>query len=97
MFSDWASPQAVFEKLKLLTVGQPCEITGIRDYQMLDDRVVSSGRSPRMILIVRQSRRSSGDSLKMASTYHESERAIFNFEDLRKQPESPTASFLSRF
>jgi anaerobic selenocysteine-containing dehydrogenase len=37
IFSKWHSPEAVFQILKQISRGQPCEITGIRDYQMLDD------------------------------------------------------------
>jgi anaerobic selenocysteine-containing dehydrogenase len=36
MFSAWTSPEAVFQILKKLSRDQPCDITGIRDYQMLD-------------------------------------------------------------
>ena len=35
MFADWTSPQVVFEKLKSLSRGQPCDFTGIRDYRMI--------------------------------------------------------------
>jgi assimilatory nitrate reductase catalytic subunit len=37
LFADWTDPEAVFHKLKELSRGQPCDITGIRDYQMLDE------------------------------------------------------------
>jgi len=36
MFSRWSSPEAVFQILKELSRGQPCDITGIDDYAMLD-------------------------------------------------------------
>ena len=36
MIRDWSSPEAVFQILKKLSAGQPCDITGIRDYQHLD-------------------------------------------------------------
>src|SRR5207248_6710723 len=36
MFSEWASPQAVFQILKRLSAGTPCDITGIEDYRDLD-------------------------------------------------------------
>ena len=42
MFRDWSSPEAVFQIIKELSRGQPCDITGIRDYQALDER----GRHP---------------------------------------------------
>lgn len=36
MFREWDAPEAVFRILQRLTVGQPCDITGIRDYRHLD-------------------------------------------------------------
>jgi anaerobic selenocysteine-containing dehydrogenase len=36
LFHDWTSPEAVFQKLKQLSAGRPCDITGIDDYRMLD-------------------------------------------------------------
>jgi assimilatory nitrate reductase catalytic subunit len=36
-FNEWTSPQAVFQILKRVSAGQPCDITGIRDYRMLDE------------------------------------------------------------
>lgn len=36
MFSEWTSPQAVFQILKRVSRGQPCDITGIEDFRMLD-------------------------------------------------------------
>lgn len=36
MFKDWTSPEAVFQILKQCSAGQPCDITGIEDYEMLD-------------------------------------------------------------
>ncbi len=37
MFDRWSSPEAAFEILKELSRGQPCDITGIRDYRMLEE------------------------------------------------------------
>jgi assimilatory nitrate reductase catalytic subunit len=37
MFHQWTSPAAVFELLKRLSAGRPCDITGIADYRMLED------------------------------------------------------------
>lgn len=37
MFAGWTSPEAVFQLLRECTRGQPCDITGIRDYRMLDE------------------------------------------------------------
>ena len=35
LFSRWSSPAAVFQILKRLSAGQPCDITGIRDHEHL--------------------------------------------------------------
>ncbi len=37
MFREWKSPAAVFEIMKKLSRGQPCDITGIRGYAHLDE------------------------------------------------------------
>lgn len=36
LFREWSSPQAVFQIMKRCSAGQPCDITGIEDYRMLD-------------------------------------------------------------
>jgi anaerobic selenocysteine-containing dehydrogenase len=36
LFRDWTSPEAVFQILKRLSRGRPCDITGITDYEMID-------------------------------------------------------------
>lgn len=37
LFRTWTSPEAVFESLKKVSRGQPCDITGIQGYDMLED------------------------------------------------------------
>ena len=37
MFAEWTSPEAVFRILQRLSAGQPCDITGIDGYRMLDE------------------------------------------------------------
>ena len=37
MFRDWTEPEAVFQIMKRLSRGRPCDITGIRDYRHLDE------------------------------------------------------------
>jgi len=37
MFRAWTSPAAVFQIMKRLSRGRPCDITGIRDYAHLDE------------------------------------------------------------
>ena len=36
-FREWSSPEAAFQILKRLSAGQPCDITGIRDFRHLDE------------------------------------------------------------
>jgi assimilatory nitrate reductase catalytic subunit len=36
MFRAWRTPEAAFQILKELSRGQPCDMTGIRDYAMID-------------------------------------------------------------
>ena len=36
MFAAWSDPAAVFKIMKEISRGQPCDITGIADYEMLD-------------------------------------------------------------
>ncbi len=35
-FRSWKDPETVFQLLKRISAGQPCDITGIDDYQMVD-------------------------------------------------------------
>ncbi len=37
LFEKWRDPEAVFQVLKELSCGQPCDISGIRDYRMIDE------------------------------------------------------------
>jgi len=37
MFEAWRDPEAAFQILKRLSAGQPCDITGIRDFRHLDE------------------------------------------------------------
>jgi assimilatory nitrate reductase catalytic subunit len=37
LFQEWESPEAVFQIMKRLSAGQPCDISGIRDYQAVDE------------------------------------------------------------
>lgn len=37
LFSRWTSPESAFQILKHLSAGQPCDFSGVRDYQHLDE------------------------------------------------------------
>jgi anaerobic selenocysteine-containing dehydrogenase len=36
MFTHWTSPEAVFQIIKRLSAGRPCDISGIHDYRAID-------------------------------------------------------------
>jgi anaerobic selenocysteine-containing dehydrogenase len=98
MFEKWSSPESVFQILKELSRGQPCEITGIRDYQMIDDaggiqwplpdtsnHASARKDDPAQILAisVEPERRLFEDGL----FYHSDQKARFLFETPRDVPE----------
>ena len=37
LFAGWESPEAVFQILKRLSAGRPCDFSGVRDYHAIDD------------------------------------------------------------
>lgn len=94
MFRDWTSPEAVFQILKKLTVGQPCDFSGIRDYAHLEenggiqwpwteaDAMKGEGKVPAQ-------RRLFADG----QFFTKDGRARFCFEEPRPQPESPCREY----
>jgi assimilatory nitrate reductase catalytic subunit len=92
MFSRWESPAATFQLLKQLSANQPCDITGIDDYRMLDECggvqwPAKSGewRGTRD----EQERRLFADG----RFFHPDGRAKFLFEAPRPMPEPPSAKY----
>ncbi len=91
MFRAWESPAATFEILKRLSAGQPCDITGIDGYDMLDECGGIQWPCP------------AGDSAAAERTerrlfedgryYHPDGRARFMYEAPRPLPEPPTDRF----
>jgi anaerobic selenocysteine-containing dehydrogenase len=98
MFEKWSSPEAVFQIMKELSRDQPCDITGIRDYRMIDDAggiqwplpdtsmhtvPVSEDPSQEPTISFEQERRLFEDGL----FYHSDKKARFLFEAPREVPE----------
>jgi predicted molibdopterin-dependent oxidoreductase YjgC len=98
MFEKWSSPQSVFQILKELSRDQPCDITGIRDYQMIDnaggiqcplpdtsnDAAASKDEpAPGLTISVQPERRLFEDGL----FYHSVRKARFLFETPGDAPE----------
>lgn len=89
MFRRWSSPAAAFEIIKELSRGQPCNISQIADYRMLEERGgiqwPYAGESPDE----RQERRLFEDG----QFYHANRRARFIVEEPRPLTEPPTEKY----
>ena len=91
LFREWESPEAVFQILKRLSAGQPCDITGIADYAMLDERggiqwpCPAGGPPP--------ARGAERRLFEDGRFHHPDGRARFLFEDPRPLPEAPSERY----
>lgn len=83
MFANWPDPESVFQSLKSVSRGQPCDITGIEDYKMIDQRGGIQWPFPSGSLEQRANRRLFEDG----QFYHQDGRARFMFEKPRQMPE----------
>jgi anaerobic selenocysteine-containing dehydrogenase len=90
MFQRWTSPEAVFQTLKQLSRGQPCDITGIGDYATLEDRRGIQWPLPEGQDVAPQSeRRLFGDG----RFFHADGKAKLIFEEPRPIPEATDARY----
>ncbi len=89
MFSRWTDPEAVFHLLKECSRGQPCDISGIRDYRMLNERGGIQWPYPERAADDDGERRLFEDG----RFYHADGRARFLFEEPREMPEQTNARF----
>jgi assimilatory nitrate reductase catalytic subunit len=93
LFSEWTGPEAAFQILKKISAGQVCDITGIRNYKMLDDcggiQWPWSEDDQQKSSRPAQERRLFEDG----RFFHESGRAKFLFEDPKPMPEAPCKKF----
>jgi assimilatory nitrate reductase catalytic subunit len=90
LFKSWTSPEAVFQLMKRCSARQPCDITGIENYRMLDENggiqwpwKSSNGQTPP------QQRRLFADG----RFFHADGKARFLFEDPRPAAELPDAEY----
>ncbi len=89
MFRRWDSPEAVFQLLKKLSEGQPCDFSGIADYAEIEaaggiqwpyhDAHTEAGRERRLFAD--------------GQFFHPDGRAKFLFADPRPQPEPVSVRF----
>jgi assimilatory nitrate reductase catalytic subunit len=89
MFREWDSPEAVFQILKRLSAGRPCDITGITDYRALDAARGVQWPYPAENADPGPQRRLFADG----RFYHHDGRARFLFEEPRPVPEPPGAGY----
>ncbi len=83
MFEGWFSPQTVFQILKKLSQGQPCDITGIEDYAMID----RMGGIQWPFLLGKELRDKERRLFEDGRFYYPDQKARFIFEDERPLPE----------
>jgi len=87
LFEEWTSPEAVFQILKRLSAGQPCDFTGIEDYAMLDARRGIQWPYPANATSDEPQRRLFEDG----KFFHPDGKARFVWSDPRPMPEAPDA------
>jgi assimilatory nitrate reductase catalytic subunit len=89
-FARWSDPEAVFKILGELSRGQPCDISGITGYDMLEEKKGVQWPLARGLSVpVSSERRLFADG----RFFHEDGRARFLFEPPRPAPEVPSARF----
>jgi assimilatory nitrate reductase catalytic subunit len=89
LFSEWESPEAVFQILKRLSADRPCDISGIADYHALDWARGVQWPYPADDPDTRQERRLFEDG----RFHHPDGRARFLFDEPRSLPEPPDGEF----
>jgi len=97
LFTEWDSPEKVFQILKKISRGQPCDMTGIADYRMLDEHggiqwpfsKGSKGDSHPKVTVTFGERR----LFEGGKYYHADKKAKFIFEESRSVPEPISEEF----
>lgn len=88
LFREWQSPEAVFQILKRLSRGRPCDITGITDYAMLAREGGVQWPLPEGAPVVTERR-----LFEDGRYYTPDRRARFFFADPRPLPEPTTERY----
>jgi assimilatory nitrate reductase catalytic subunit len=89
MFREWTSPAAVFRILQRLSVGRPCDFSGIDGYEQLTAEGGIQWPCPPTLRAPQQQRRLFEDG----KFYHPDGKAKFLFEDPRPMPEPVNHDF----
>ncbi len=83
MFAEWESPEKVFQILKRLSRKMPCDITGIKDYAMIEEKGGIQWPLIEGTVQFEQQRRLFEDG----RFYHPDGKAKFMYEAVRPSPE----------
>jgi anaerobic selenocysteine-containing dehydrogenase len=90
LFAEWMSPEAVFDVLRRLSLGRPCDIGGIEDYRMVDEAGGIQWPFPSgSVAVPGDERRLFGDG----RFFHPDGRARFLFEEPRPVAEPVSAEY----
>ncbi len=99
LFRAWSSPAATFQLLKKLSAGQPCDFSGIRDYDHIEQSggiqwpcpagALSGGMETAGVPPADRERRLFADG----RFFHADGRARFLFDAPRPMPEPPDADY----
>ncbi len=89
LFKDWQSPEAVFQILKEISRGTPCDFTGIRDYAMIESSGGIQWPLPEGTLPLENQRRLFADG----QFFTDDRKARFMFEAPRPVPEDVCAKY----
>lgn len=84
LFKKWDCPESVFRILTQLTQGQPCDITGIHDYPMIDEQGGIQWPWPANVSGSPETHRRLFEDYHF---YHEDKKAKFIVEASRPMPE----------
>jgi assimilatory nitrate reductase catalytic subunit len=90
MFRPWSSPRAVFDLLKELTAGQPCDITGIGGYDDLEEQRGIQWPAPAGTRFAPGSQRRLFEDGRF---FHADGKARFLFEAPARLPEPTDAAY----
>ncbi len=89
MFTQWESPESVFEILKRLSKDMPCDLTGIRDYRMIDEAGGIQWPLPEGTQSFEQERRLFEDG----EFFHDDKKARLLFSEIRPHPEAVDSEY----
>ncbi|MDB6151035.1 MAG: nitrate reductase [Chthoniobacter sp.] len=89
MFTRWSSPENAFELLKEISRGQPCDMTGIRNYAMIDESGGVQWPFAENASDASTERRLFADG----AYFHADGKAKFLFELPREAPDKPDRDF----